>query len=68
MMSLISITGRHHTPKIRYAEEERCNLDYTEWGTVMHEPNLLEIIVALACSGAIGSLLAHGYQKWIKTR
>jgi hypothetical protein len=22
--------------------------------------------VALACSGAIGSLLAYGYQKWIK--
>ena len=33
----------------------------------MEEPGLREVI-ALACSGAIGSLLAHGYQKWIKTR
>ena len=29
------------------------------------DPGLREI-VALACSGAIGALLAWGYQKWIK--
>jgi hypothetical protein len=33
----------------------------------MEEPDLREVI-ALACSGAIGSLLVYGYQKWVKKR
>ena len=52
---------------IRYAEEKSCNLSYGERGIVMEEPGLREVI-ALAYSGAIGSLLVYGYQKWIKKR
>jgi hypothetical protein len=66
-MSLDVITSRHHTPKIRYAEEESCRLDYGNREIAMEEFGLHEFI-ALVCSGAIGSLLAYGYQKWIKKR
>ena len=51
-------------PKIRYAEEESCSLGYEEGEIVMEKSGLREVIT-LACSGAIGSLLLYGYQKWI---
>jgi hypothetical protein len=68
MMCLDTITSRHHMTKLRYAEEKSCSLGYGERGIVIEEPGLLRGVIALACSGAIGSLLVYGYQKWIKKR
>jgi hypothetical protein len=55
-------------PKIRYIEEKSCSLGYTESGGIVMEELGLRGVIVLACSGAIGSLLVYGHQKWIKKR